>query len=301
MKTINIYLFLFVLLASCGGSSTVDEQALNDNLVLGAGSYKADMSSFKEDTSITLTPTNTTGTSMGIEPGQVVSVDVPFTSNNKNIMGTAIRFGTTGPLTIQPVSGVQGKGSGTMSFNMRLPADICNKMSTICHNIKCYEYAVTSIGTISKANVNNVALMCGKCDEPSCKGLVNCNTNGLGDCSFKVGSNTYTSNECVSYSTGLCSTGKSLKMTTTNGMSLFIYNYPTASSGTYNVKAAQIVQNTCELYVVIQYNGSGAWNQLGSLSGTLTKTGTNSLTLQITAEETNNSGSTYSVTANGSW
>jgi hypothetical protein len=45
-------------------------------------------------------------------------------------------------------------------------------LSSICHDIRCYEFAQTSGGTFSQANINLLAAACGGCDEPSCQDLL---------------------------------------------------------------------------------------------------------------------------------
>lgn len=68
--------------------------------------------------------------------------------------------------------GAGGSNPGTGSYGFDVPVDICSNLSSICHQIICYEYAVTDIGTISAANIMQVAMQCGNCSEPSCQQLI---------------------------------------------------------------------------------------------------------------------------------
>jgi hypothetical protein len=62
---------------------------------------------------------------------------------------------------------------------MQVSQSLCGSLSSICHSIKCYEFAVTSAGTISRANITDLAVACNNCSEPSCKGLLQqCSADG---------------------------------------------------------------------------------------------------------------------------
>lgn len=109
-------------------------------------------------------------------PGGTLNVSFTFDAPNANVVGGGIRFGTTGPVTVVEIPDAMGQTSGTINFAVEIPDSVCDDLSQICHDIKCYEFAVTSAGKISKSNINDVALKCGNCDEPSCKGLLDsCN------------------------------------------------------------------------------------------------------------------------------
>jgi hypothetical protein len=70
-----------------------------------------------------------------------------------------------------PISTNNATG-GTGSFQFQVTPEMCNNLSKICHDVRCYEFAYTDEGQISQSNLNQIALMCGNCDEPSCKGLI---------------------------------------------------------------------------------------------------------------------------------
>lgn len=80
-----------------------------------------------------------------------------------------------------------GGSGGTGNLAFQIPADICSQLSSICHQIQCYEFAVTDAGTISRANIMDVAMQCGNCDEPSCQQLIQgCQGGGGGGASGGV-------------------------------------------------------------------------------------------------------------------
>jgi hypothetical protein len=57
-------------------------------------------------------------------------------------------------------------------LNFPVPPEICDGLSEICHDIKCYEFAETDSGTFTAGDVAYLASQCGKCDEPSCQDLL---------------------------------------------------------------------------------------------------------------------------------
>lgn len=112
------------------------------------------------------------GGSHDVFPGDTVTVNLPFTAQNGNVVGAGIRFGTSGAVRTVMIDGAAGQTSGMLQFNFQVPPDICDQLSDICHDIKCYEFAVTDAGTVSRANVTDLAMACGNCDEPSCADLL---------------------------------------------------------------------------------------------------------------------------------
>ena len=124
------------------------------------------------DPSVQLGPIDPAAPPLEVRPGDTITVNIPFSAPNMNVVGGGIRFGSSGPIAVVPVQGAQGTSSGTMQFDVEIPPDICNNLSQICHDIKCYEFAVTSVGAVSAANIADIALACGNCDEPSCQDLL---------------------------------------------------------------------------------------------------------------------------------
>lgn len=107
-----------------------------------------------------------------VHPGDRITLSIPFTAANSNVVGAGIRFGDGGPIDVVPISGAQGQNSGTMEFDVVIPDSVCDDLSRICHDIRCYEFAVTDVGNVSAANIGDIALACGGCDEPSCQSLL---------------------------------------------------------------------------------------------------------------------------------
>lgn len=168
------------LLAACGsggggGSSGLVGDAaaakLSSSITLpGEG---APLENPTTDSTVVIDAAGTMPASMpSLDPGGVGTVSIPFSAMDGNVVGAGIRFGDSGPVRTVPVAGAQGTTAGTLDFNFQLPNDICGDLSNICHDIRCYEFAVTDVGQVSAANIQNVAVLCGDCNEPSCAGLV---------------------------------------------------------------------------------------------------------------------------------
>lgn len=112
------------------------------------------------------------------QPGDVINVQIPFQAPQGNVIGAGIRFGTSGPIRVVEIPAAKGQTSGVLTFDMQIPSSICGNLSKICHDIKCYEFAVTDAGLVSAATLAPMALMCGGCDEPSCQSLLDCTDDG---------------------------------------------------------------------------------------------------------------------------
>ena len=157
-----------------GGGGNGDPTAtLNENLELPPGSYQ--VTDPGTDTTIEIPGGSATpppGGVMATQPGDMMNIAIPFSAPNGNVVAGGIRFGTSGPVNVVPIAGAQGQTSGSLQFQVGIPASVCGNLSSICHNIICYEFAVTDAGTISRANINSIALQCGQCDEPSCQQLL---------------------------------------------------------------------------------------------------------------------------------
>lgn len=145
------------------------EEYLTDAIDLPPGSFTLEDPETDESISVT---SNGSGAMATVQPGGGGTVSVSFNAPNANIVAGGIRFGSSGPIQAVPISGAMGQTSGTLSFPFQLPSSICQDLSRICHDIKCYEFAVTDVGTVSRANITDMAVLCGNCDEPSCQGLL---------------------------------------------------------------------------------------------------------------------------------
>lgn len=156
-------------ITSSGSGTPSAEEVLNDTIILPPGSYQVDPDVAGTDTSVNVT--NPSGSTMDLNAGDTVTVNTGFDAPNGNVVGAGIRFGSTGPAWVVPIDAT-GNTSGQLSFQMSVPPEICNMLSQICHDIKCYEFAVTDAGTFSQANIMDLALACNNCDEPSCQDLL---------------------------------------------------------------------------------------------------------------------------------
>jgi hypothetical protein len=109
-----------------------------------------------------------------VRPGDVLQVSISFQAAEGNVVGAGIRFAEDGPIRTIQIPDASGLSEGTLDFDVEIPADICDDLSRICHDIKCYEFAVTSEGKVSRANIVDIGLVCGGCDESSCRSLLMC-------------------------------------------------------------------------------------------------------------------------------
>jgi hypothetical protein len=83
------------------------------------------------------------------------------------------------PVTDPDVTQTGDETDGSLQLSVQMPPELCAQLSQICHDIKCYEFAETSAGTFTAANVAFLAAACGNCDEPSCQDLIDeCTTEG---------------------------------------------------------------------------------------------------------------------------
>jgi hypothetical protein len=128
------------------------------------------------DESITLMePAAASDAPTPIEPGQVITVEIPFEAPEGNVVAAGIRFGDEGPIRQVEIPEAEGDTSNTLRFQFEVPPDICDDLADICHDIVCYEFAVTDIGEISAANIMQLGLVCGDgCNEPTCQELLMC-------------------------------------------------------------------------------------------------------------------------------
>ncbi|MFC0603772.1 hypothetical protein [Winogradskyella pulchriflava] len=115
---------------------------------------------------------------VGLESGSPMDNQITFNAPNGNVNAVGMRFGTSGPIYFVPVD-ANGVTDATATFSFLITEGICDDLSRICHDIRCYEFAQTTSGAISAANIQDVAMLCGNCDEPSCQGLLDSAECGL--------------------------------------------------------------------------------------------------------------------------
>lgn len=178
MKKI-ILLLSIVILFGCKDDDNIEtisdqnvvEAQLNHGLILPAGSFivDPDIENIEIDDSIDIS--NDSGAIMPLNVDTNITVNINFNAPNGNIDAIGMRFGTNGPIHFVPIN-TNGATSGTGSFEFRITPDMCKNLSNICHDIRCFEFAHTTGGQISRSNINQVALTCGNCDEPSCQGIL---------------------------------------------------------------------------------------------------------------------------------
>ncbi|MFT4526008.1 MAG: hypothetical protein ACI85F_002170 [Bacteroidia bacterium] len=258
---------------------------LNANLSLPAGSYMVDPDTMEIDNSVTID--GGSGGTMPINTGVQNTGQIQFSAPNGNVVGGGMRFGDSGPVNIVPVSGAMGQTSGTLSLPFSLSASTCDNLSQVCHDIKCYEFAVTADGKITQANIRDVALMCGACDEPSCASLIDppCPPEpNTGTFNFSLGSGSGSAG-CTGASAGIVANDwvVSILNSGTSGSITFTEDYYT--QGCSSCSALQISDNQGNAYIAI--SGSGSWS-----GSTLNFSGT----LKSLDDVINGGGSTYTLT-----
>ncbi len=108
--------------------------------------------------------------------GQSVRVGIGYRSTSP-VDAVCIGFGSPDQAWCIPASSdrVERTGDdteGALAVELEFPPELCAMLGTICHDIRCYEFARTSDGTFSRSNINMLAYACGSCDEPSCRSLI---------------------------------------------------------------------------------------------------------------------------------
>ncbi len=112
------------------------------------------------------------GSVVSIEGGSVITASLEFNAPNANVVAVGIRFSNDSQMLTVPMPNMLGQTAGTLSFQLQFPADFCSNLGSICHSIQCYEYAITSDGKVSAANIVDMAAACGECTDSSCIGLL---------------------------------------------------------------------------------------------------------------------------------
>jgi len=303
MKNIKLFLLIlsFSLFISCnkddGDSNGISDSVevarlMNENLtILSPGVFTVNPDNVQTDNTISIS------TSSGVTPiqdGQTMSNSISFNAPNGNVNAVGMRFGLNGPIYFVPINS-NGATSGTGSFDFLINAGICDNLSSICHDIICYEYAQTSSGAISAANIRDVAMLCGNCDEPSCEGLVDpsdCDTGGGGNTGLGQGTFNF---QLSGSQTGDAFCGDGIISITANSWVLVGTNVGTSGSvsfipdyytnGCSNCPALQISDLSGNSYIAV--SGSGSWSSNSFSFNT---------TVKSIPDVVNGGGTSYSLT-----
>jgi hypothetical protein len=115
-----------------------------------------------------------------LESGGSINPSVDISGADSAIAAICIGFGDPGNAWCIPTSNTDVSLSDTTgdgnpdqaSLALAIPPALCDGLSKICHDIRCYEFAQTDSGTFTAGDVAYLAAACGKCDEPSCQELI---------------------------------------------------------------------------------------------------------------------------------
>lgn len=156
---------------------------LNENLILPSNAFTVDPNDVETDNSIIVSSASNGRMPLhtGIDLVNTITFEPGTRQSGNPISAIGMRFGPTGPIKFIPITDEELE-NGIASFIFLLNPELCEDISQICHDIKCYEFAQTSLGTISQADLQDIAMVCGACDEPSCTSLLDedtCNGNGM--------------------------------------------------------------------------------------------------------------------------
>ncbi|HCH62281.1 MAG TPA: hypothetical protein DFR83_05715 [Deltaproteobacteria bacterium] len=108
-----------------------------------------------------------------VYPGQLIRPTVTNPDVGGGIVSMCIAFGSPSSGWCIPVEDddvtVEGNSA---AVDFTLPPELCDGLSQICHDVRCYEFAETEFGTFTAADIEYLASACGQCDEPSCQDLI---------------------------------------------------------------------------------------------------------------------------------
>jgi hypothetical protein len=117
----------------------------------------------------------------GIENVNTITFTPSAGAAGTPVTAVGMRFGPTGAITFREVTPEEAQ-AGIASFIFSIDPSVCENIAQICHDIKCYEFAQTSSGAITQADLQDIAAVCAACDEPSCLELLEegvCESNGI--------------------------------------------------------------------------------------------------------------------------
>lgn len=219
-----IGIIVSIAITACSGSDSVNPNAAAEaelNSLLQSQFPGGTMvTNVGSDTSVTVSPPAASIQTVAAEGaesamlrgqlpvGSALPVSINYNSTGSDVTGMCVSFGDPNSAYCIPfsASGVVTSGdgqSGSATLMLSIPEGFCDDLGQICHDIKCYESAQTSIGTISRANLSPIASACGGgCDEPSCQDLLPMCEDG-----FDCGNGTSIQPSLVCNGTSNCSNG----------------------------------------------------------------------------------------------
>lgn len=151
--------------SASAGSAGDDEEIWRRFKVIGA---THELMNPAVDATVTVMP-SPDASPLDLMPGDIATVAIPFQAAGGNVVAAGISFGPGQPVQVVPMPDMLGAGDGQMQLQFEVPDSVCDNLSAICHQVECYEFAVTDIGKVSAADINSIAVACGDCDEPSCQ------------------------------------------------------------------------------------------------------------------------------------
>jgi len=234
----------------------------------------------------------------GIDNVNTITFTPASQANGTPVTAVGMRFGATGDITFREITQAEAE-AGIASFVFSIDPALCEDIAQICHDIKCYEFAQTSSGQITQADLQDIAAVCAACDEPSCLELLDeevCNNNGLqgasGNPRFNLtwmGSTdldlyvTDPNGETLSYQNTTSASGGALDIDCTGncpgGNSENIFWDPTGPSGSYQFYVNYFGGSSSTPFTVTVYENL---NVVNVVTGTLTQDGQDSQTFSYT-------------------
>lgn len=151
-----------------------------------AGAPSGDVSGNIDASLVLGGPSSASGPRAQAELGAQTFVGVQYAGAASPVDAICVGFGSAASAWCIPRSsaGLITSGdatTGAIVAPVTFPPSVCGMLSSICHDIRCYEFARTAAGTFSRANINLLAMACGNCDEPSCQSLLTmCEEPGTG-------------------------------------------------------------------------------------------------------------------------
>lgn len=178
MKKIILFAFVFTAIVSCKKDENNDPQEEETNAaeILNAafqinrpGTFIVNPADVEIDNSVIVLSGG--NGYVPLRAGDEMNNAVSFQSPTADITAVGMRFGNSGPITFVPLTPDE-IANGVASLPFAIDPAVCEDIAQICHDIKCNEFAMTSAGKISQADLQDIALICGACDEPSCLELL---------------------------------------------------------------------------------------------------------------------------------